>query len=375
MARHLVLVGGGHAHLTVLKHLDRFTRGDRQATVISRSAYHYYSGMGPGMLSGAYRPREIRFHVRKMTEDRRGRFVEDSVVRVDPRERVLYLKRGAPVSYDVVSFNTGSTVAFDAPRATGRATAFPVKPIENLLAAREAVRRRAGRGPLTLCVAGGGPAGIEIAASLRSLVRQEGGRAEILLVAGDRLLSHIDNRRLRACVARELGRQEVTLVEGKRLLAAADGSVALSDGSSIRADMTLLATGTRPSRLFRDSGLTTGVDGGLLVDETLRAVDHPDMFGGGDCITFAPKPLDRVGVHAVRENPILMHNLAAAVAGRTEFRKYTPQRAYLLILNMGDGRGVFFRNGLVWCGRAAFRLKDYIDRRFMKQFQVSGEAG
>jgi NADH dehydrogenase FAD-containing subunit len=165
------------------------------------------------------------------------------------------------------------------------------------------------------------------------------------------------------------------VLEGRRLSALGDRSVALSDGSSFHADLTLLATGTRPPRLFRDSGLTTSDDGGLLVDATLRAVDHPDMFGGGDCISFAPKPLDRVGVHAVRENPVLMNNLAAAAAGRTDFRKYRPQRAYLLILNTGGGRGVLFRSGLVWRGRAAFRLKDYIDQRFMKQFQVSGEAG
>ena len=159
MGKHLVLVGGGHAHLSVLTRLDRFTQDGGRATVISRSAYHYYSGMGPGLLSGEYAPRDLRFNVRRMTEDRGGRFVEDAVVRVDPVQRRLYRQRGAPIPYDVVSFNTGSGVAFDAPRDPGIRSVFPVKPIENLLAVREAVRRRLKDGPLTLCVAGGGPAG------------------------------------------------------------------------------------------------------------------------------------------------------------------------------------------------------------------------
>ena len=375
MGKHLVLVGGGHAHLTVLKQLDRFIRDGCRATVISRSAYHYYSGMGPGVLSGTYAPSEIRFHVRKMTEDRGGRFVEDEVVRVDPRERILYMKRGAPIGYDVVSFNTGSSVDFDAPRAPQVQSVFPVKPIENLLAAREAVRRRLKDGPLTLCVAGGGPAGIELSANLRSLVRKEGGRAEIVLLAGSRLLSQFPGRWLKRCVEKELHRQEIAVREGKRLAGVETGRIILSDGSSLHTDILLLATGTRPSRIFRDSGLTAGDDGGLLVDETLCAVSHPEIFGGGDCITFAPRPLPRIGVHAVRQNPILMNNLTAAVTGRGSFRKYEPQRAYLLILNMGDGRGIFFRNGLVWAGTSAFRLKDWIDRGFMKKFQVSGETG
>lgn len=374
MGKHMVLVGGGHAHLTVLKNLDQFTGAGCRATVISRSAYHYYSGMGPGMLSGDYAPREIRFHVRKMTEDRGGRFIEDGVVRVDPEARRLHLKRGAAVPYDVVSFNTGSSVAFDAP-ATGIRSVFPVKPIENLLAAREAVRNRLRRGDLHLCVAGGGPAGIELAANLRSLVRRAGGRAEILLVAGERLLADRPERRLRTCVERELRRQEVTVMEGCRLASLSEGRVILSDGSSLATDLVLLATGTRPSRLFRESGLAVGDDGGLLVDETLRSVSHPMIFGGGDCIAFAPRPLARVGVHAVRQNPILMHNLTAAVFGRDGYRPYKPRRAYLLILNTGDGRGIFVRNGLVLAGKMAFRLKDRIDRGFMRKFQVSGETG
>ncbi|HKZ16819.1 MAG TPA: hypothetical protein VJ161_05060 [Geobacteraceae bacterium] len=47
--------------------------------------------------------------------------------------------------------------------------------------------------------------------------------------------------------------------------------------------------------------------------------------------------------------------------------------AYMLIMNMGDGRGILWKKNRVWNGRLAFLLKDFIDRRFMKTFQVSGE--
>ncbi|MCK7471464.1 MAG: hypothetical protein MZU95_12350 [Desulfomicrobium escambiense] len=65
MARHLVLVGAGHAHLMTLKNLREFTARGHRVTVVSADAYHYYSGMGPGMLSGIYRPQDIRFHVKR----------------------------------------------------------------------------------------------------------------------------------------------------------------------------------------------------------------------------------------------------------------------------------------------------------------------
>jgi hypothetical protein len=52
---------------------------------------------------------------------------------------------------------------------------------------------------------------------------------------------------------------------------------------------------------------------------------------------------------------------------------FAPQDDYLLILNMGDGTGVFHRRKIIFSGRPAFIIKNWIDQRFMKNFQVSGE--
>jgi len=72
------------------------------------------------MLSGIYRPEEIRFNVKEMAVARGAKFIEDVVVRVDPFKKELYLQRSEPVAYDVVSFNTGSgcrsTTGFQAMR-------------------------------------------------------------------------------------------------------------------------------------------------------------------------------------------------------------------------------------------------------------------
>jgi NADH dehydrogenase FAD-containing subunit len=110
----------------------------------------------------------------------------------------------------------------------------------------------------------------------------------------------------------------------------------------------------------------------MLVNASLQSVAYPELFGGGDCISFQERPLDKVGVYAVRENPILYRNLMAALEGQP-LTRFTPQQRYMLILNMGDGRGILAKGSLALQGRWAFRYKDWIDRRFMKRFQVSGE--
>ena len=72
MSKHLVLVGGGHAHMAVMIDLRDDTERGHKVTLIGPSPYHYYSGMGPGLLSGIYRPQDVRFHVKKMAQDSRG---------------------------------------------------------------------------------------------------------------------------------------------------------------------------------------------------------------------------------------------------------------------------------------------------------------
>jgi hypothetical protein len=67
---------------------------------IGPSPYHYYSGMGPGLLSGIYRAQDARFHVKRMAEDRGATFVEDKVIKISPGQRTLNLESGKQVSYD-----------------------------------------------------------------------------------------------------------------------------------------------------------------------------------------------------------------------------------------------------------------------------------
>ena len=370
MPKHLVFVGGGHAHLTAMMGLRDTVRAGHRVTLIGPSRYHYYSGMGPGLLSGIYRPAEARFHVKKMAEDRGATFIEERVVLVDPVRRILVLGSGAEVRYDAVSFNTGSEVPLYLLHPSGE-NVYPVKPIENLLAARRKILAADLGKRLCVVVVGGGTAAVEITANLGHLARETGRIGGITLVSRSNVLGDFPGK-ARARARGALARWGVESIEGVAAESIADGVVRLGNGADLEGDMVFVATGIRPSPLFRDSGLPTGEDGGLLVNDYLQCVDHPELFGGGDCISLAGSPLARVGVYAVRQNRPLHRNLLAFLEGRP-LQRFDPGGDYLLILNLGDRNGLFRRKEIVWSGRLAFRLKDYLDRRFMRKFQVSGE--
>jgi NADH dehydrogenase FAD-containing subunit len=134
-------------------------------------------------------------------------------------------------------------------------------------------------------------------------------------------------------------------------------------------DIIFVAIGVTPNPVFAASGLPVGPDGGLLVNRYLQCVAHDNIFGGGDCIYFQESPLDKVGVYAVRQNPVIYHNLMATLDG-SPLQPFQPGGAYLLIFNLGDGTGILHKWRLLLGGRPAFVIKDYIDRKFMKTFQA-----
>ena len=367
MGKHLVIVGAGHAHLTVLKNLEEFKATEHRVTVVSSSALHYYSGMGPGMLSGIYRPEEIRFNVKKMSEDRGAEFVEDNVVKIRPAEKKIDLNSGDHISYDVLSLNTGSFVPSIEAMASDDSV-FTVKPIEKLLQAHRRITEDLRSRDLKITVVGGGPTGAEVAGNLERLARNESGDCRITLVAGSRLLADFKPG-VRRLALKSLNRRRVRVIEDARVNRVKDGQAELSSGDVLETDYVFMAVGVRPSPLFSDSGLPTGPDGGMLVNKFLQSVDYPELFGGGDCISFEPRPLAKVGVYAVRQNPVLLHNLLGMLNGAA-LQEFVPQDTFLLALNMGDGTAVVRWHALVWGGPLGFALKNYIDRKFMKTFQV-----
>ncbi|MGD2098304.1 MAG: FAD-dependent oxidoreductase [Desulfobacterales bacterium] len=371
MGKHLVLVGGGHAHMTVMANLSDYIARGHRVTLIGPSAHHYYSGMGPGLLGGIYRPQDVRFNIKKMVEDRGAAFIQDTVVRIDADRKISYLNSGNEIPYDVVSCNTGSAVSADDARVVGEHI-FPVKPIENLIKARQIVQAGLGTRTPKLVVVGGGAAALELTGNLWRLVQQTGTAAAITVCGGRNFLASMPLKAQR--YAREsLTARSIDIIEGAHVNRLKDGVAILEDQRKVNFDMALLAWGIEPSHLFRDSGLPTGSDGGLLVNSFLQSVAYPNIFGGGDCISFEPQPLDKVGVYAVRQNPVLYANLLAELEGR-DLEAFEPQDTYLLIYNLGNGTGIFYRGNWVWKGRLIFFLKDYIDRKFMRKFQVSGET-
>ncbi|MCI5167078.1 MAG: pyridine nucleotide-disulfide oxidoreductase, partial [Candidatus Electrothrix sp. GM3_4] len=302
MSKKLVIAGGGHAHMLTLAHLDEFTNKGFEVTVIGPDTHHYYSGMGPGMLGGTYRPEDIRFATRQLVEKKGGLFKQAKVISIHPVERTVGLSSGEIVPYDVLSCNLGSQVPDELVQGP-LDDIFPVKPIEGLYRAKQRVLELGAERQIKIAVVGGGPSAVEIAGNIWQLGQEPGMQQPTITVfAGRSLLPHhpagVRRRASASLVARS-----IKVINDSRVQQIQSGQITDAEGTQHGFDLIFIAVGVRPNRLIGDSGIPTGPQGGMLVNRYLHSTKYEHIFGGGDCIDFQDRPLDKVGVYAVRQNP------------------------------------------------------------------------
>ena len=353
----IVLAGGGHAHLYSLRRTGELAARGFDVALVNPSPHLYYSGMATGVISGLYEPSETRVDVQKLVKEGGGRFVEGRVERV--LDGGLLLEGGDTIAFDAASFNLGSA----APRVSGSGEDIPVKPVENAARIRDLTLELAARkrNPRVL-VAGGGAAGCEVAANL---LAPPGDVRLTLAEAGEELLP--DSPARAGKMMREfLLEHGAEVFLGSPVEEIAAGRARAGE-REIPYDLLVSALGLTPTGVFRRSeGLMTGEDGGLWVNRHLQSVSDARLFGGGDAVAYRGGRLPRLGVFAVRQSPVIFHNLQAVLRGEP-LRSYEPQRRYLYILNLGDGAGLAVYGSLVYRGRLALLLKQRLDSRFVRK--------
>ena len=368
--RRLVLVGAGHAHLFVLEQLALGHFPRTHVTLLSPHAGHLYSGMLGGLITGRYGREDAYLDLPPLAAKAGAQFVLGSAVHIDTANRRISVDGGRQVPYDIASFAVGSEVR--PAKVKSGDMVLAVKPIDLAGRIAEALEKSPQANPRVVVV-GGGAGGVEIALNIKARLRALGRTgAHVVLVDRQRRLMA---NRSEACAreaARVLAQNQVHVVLGMEVEEVGTRAVRLSAGTDLSYDTLVWATGASAPEIFRASGLETDHAGFLLVDSTLRSVTDSAIFAAGDAATLRPFPATpKSGVYAVRQGPILTRNLGLALtgAGSERFRRYRPQPRSLVLINTGDGRAILSYGSVALTGRWVMRLKDRIDRGFMRRFQ------
>lgn len=364
--KRLVLLGGGHSHLAVLKSQGEAPMPDARVTLVSARRYTPYSGMLPGLIAGHYDTQQCHIDLQGLAGYARAGFLEMEAVALDAVERVLVLADGRRVDYDILSIDIGSTPpTFGIPGVPEQV--IPAKPIEVLLPAWEALRARAA-GLTRLALVGGGAAGVELVLAMQTRLRRDGAVPGFDLITDTPFVLPGHNDKARRVLQRILEERGVRVHAGRKVVAVEPGRVVLAGGASLSADAVFWATGAAPAGWLRASGLRTDAAGFVAVNACLRSESHADVFAAGDCASVTAQTRPKSGVFAVRQGAPLATNLRRALAGQALESYVSPPHA-LALISAGGKYAVATRKGWAVQGAWVWRWKDWIDRRFVAAYQ------
>ena len=367
IATDLVLLGAGHAHVEVLRRFAMRPEPGVRLTLIGREPETPYTGMLPGLIRGDYTFDQAHIDLAPLAAGAGARLIFAEATAIDLADRRVAVTGRPDVPFDLLSIDVGGEPAM--PPHGGQCPwaidpGVPVKPIGQFLArlsALEAALRPGAR----LAVVGGGAGGTELALALARRYRDQ---VRVVLVCDTPEPLAVAPSYARSVARAALVDAGVELACGVRAGALAEGRLALSDGSFLEVDTTLWATGVMGPAILAASGLACDTDGCIRVDATLRSISHDFVFAAGDCAAIEANPRPKAGVWAVRAGAPLAANLRRAARGRKP-RRWRPQSDALVIVGLGDGRALAWRNGIAVSGRPVWRWKDWIDRRWMRMYQ------
>lgn len=370
----LVLVGGGHAHVSVLRRFGMQPIPGVRITLIARDVHTPYSGMLPGHVAGHYDFDACHIDLAPLARFAGARLYHAEVDGLDPAAGEVRVRGRPAVPFDLLSINIGSR-----PQTAGcigaDTHALAVKPIDAWLQHWQVVQQRvlASAGLFRLVVVGGGAGGVEMALAtqyrLQGLLAAHGddpARLQVVLVSADREVLANHNAGVRRRFERILGERAITLHNDCRVTEVSAHGIVIDGRAPLAADAVLWVTHAAAPAWPGEAGLAVDADGFIRVDPTLRSLSHGKVFAAGD-VASLPEPRPKSGVFAVRQGPVLADNLRRALLGRA-LRRYRPQRDFLGLISTGDRYAVASRGRWSAEGRWLWTAKDWIDRRFMARF-------
>ena len=373
--KRLVLLGGGHGHVEVLRGLAESPIPGADVTLVTPHSRLVYTAMVPGVIAGHYALADSAIDVAALARAANATLVLANAMRVRPEAREVQCADGTVVAYDALSLDVGSCPVYG--EALGAAQhAIPMRPLESLVRGWVDMRARARAGKVSsVTLVGGGAAGVELALAMEHGLRREmqGDAPHVRVITDTEVPLPEFPPHARAKLRKHLARRNIGMHVSSPVKEVGEGFVRLQSGIEFASDATFWATGAGAQEWIRASGLATDKKGFLLTNDSLQSVTYREVFGIGDCASQEHRPVPKAAVFAVRAAPALEANLRAILAGG-ELGRHVPNPRYLALVSTGPRHAIAVWGDWSLQGRWAWHWKDSIDRRFVARYRVAPAA-
>ena len=345
---HLVLIGGGHSNVSLLKKWLMFPKlmPEIPVSIISRDSHLVYSATFPSVISKSITLEESLIDIKSLAKNAKVSFIEEEVKDIDFNLKKIVLSNRPSVNYSKLVLNYGSQTIIpkEFESLVKNRNAFSIKPF---LRAYDSILKEDifdSVNELPFVIVGSGLAAIEVSYALRKRWRY---RPLKLLC---------DSRKINNTILKSLRNSNIDLVEKLNF-----------DYGKI-----LLCTGNTSPLWARKKLLDSDSYGRIITNQNLQIKTLSGIFAVGDCAVVGSAKRPASGVFAVKVVNTLVQNLKKDIEGRP-LKKWFPQKIGLQIVNIFPSHHpkafAIYRNFVFGPSFIFWILKHKIDLNFIKKFR------
>ena len=342
----ILIIGGGFGGVMAAESLAKQVSEEHQITLVSRSRKFLFYPDLVHLAFGKCEPDDISFDLREAMLDRRIRFVEGEVARVDPHERRVIMAHGeieGDIPYDYLIFALGRRLATEQIGGFFE-HANHLLTVEGALEFGEIVKGfREGRAVIGQCPGARLPVPVyETAFALARLLNQSAQcrPARITIVSPDPPNLQFGDLNIAPALRTALEEHFIEYMPDFPIEKVTSNAVITSNGHAMNYNLLMLIPP------FRGPGAVTGVgitddEGYVRVDRAMRVEGVHRMYAVGDCVNFnGPK----LGHMAVQQATVAATNVAREIAGLDPIHAYDHEM--MLVIDEGGGETIYLHKGL-----------------------------
>ena len=361
--KQLVLLGGGHAHVQVLRKLCMNFYEGLHIILINNSQESAYSGMTPAYIQDYYKINEIMIDLQRLCFNAGVTFINDEVIELKTEKKKVILKNRPSVNYDLLSINTGCISKKNNIKIHENSKNIYIKPINNLiknLNVLDEIIKKTNKTKINII--GGGVAAFEISFAL-SLRFQN--KISITIISKNILLEKNLNTKSINELKKISENMNISLKESD-VVEIKKNELLLSNGEPFPSDLNLISTGVQIPEWIQNSSLEKN-DGFIGIKTNLQSINDENIFAAGDVASIQDNRRPKSGVMAVRQGQILKENIFLKIQGK-KLKTFRPQKNWLYIIGTYPNKALLNYLHLSFHSQWCWTLKKWIDKSFIKKF-------
>ena len=320
----VLILGGGFGGVVAAQRLAERLGDKHQLTLVSRSRNFVFYPALVRLAFGKCEREDVSFDLRQAMWNRRVNFIEAEVAHINPFEKEVTIAHGevqGKLPYDYLIFALGRRLATE--KITGFFEhAHHLLNVDKALKFGNAVSNfHEGHAVIGQCEGARLPVPVyETAFALARRLEERGERerVKITVVTPDGPDSAL-GADAGIALNKALAAHQIELLHDFPIATVIRNSVFTRQGDAINFDLLMLVPPFTGSSAASYMGATDSL-GYILVDRTMRVLDHEGIYAVGDCVNFdGPK----MGHMAVRQGEVAAANLIAEIEGREAVAQYS----------------------------------------------------